>query len=94
MADNTIEYTLKTPVSQNGISITVVTLREPTVDDMIAVEELAAGETATIAHLLARMSGIPFETFRLVSSRDARALKTLADKKWGNEDGTGATSPS
>lgn len=94
MSDDTLTYTLKSPKTSNGVHVTSVTLREPTVDDMIAVEELAVGETASVAHLLARMAGLPFETFATFSSRDARAMKQMADKKWGNEDGDGATSPS
>lgn len=94
MTDDLLHYTLKSPKTSNGIVLTSVSLREPTVDDMIAVEELGVGETAAVAHLLARMAGLPFETFLLISSRDARAMKRLADAKWGNEEQDGETSPS
>ena len=94
MTKDTIEYTLRTPIEAGG-GITMLTLREPTVADMIAVEELGVGETAGVAHLLSRMAGLPIDVFQQVSSRDARAAKALADKKWGNEEGgTGAALPS
>lgn len=98
MTQKTIDYRLKTPISRDGASIAALTLREPTLGDMIDVEEAGGGDTAQIGMLLARMAGVPMETFRLVSSRDVRAMKTLADKTWGDEMGNapvaGETSPS
>lgn len=90
-----IKYTLKSPVNlSSGVKLTEVTLREPEVGDMIAVEDSGGGETARVAHLLARMCDMDRADFALIKSRDAQAMKAKADKKWGNEEQDGGKSPS
>ena len=96
---NDIKYTLRTPVNHDGMTLSEVTFREPTLGDLIAVEELGVGDTAQLGHLMARMAGIPFEVFCRISSRDAQAMKKLTDKAFGedaagNDRKGGVTSPS
>lgn len=101
---NTVTYKLRTPITiDGGAHLHEVTLREPTVDDMIASEEDGAVSNAmAIALVLSRMCGLTLDQFRKVSSRDAKAIKKLADTTWGedaedsegNGSADGATSPS
>lgn len=94
---DTISYKLKSPITiDGGARLESVTLREPLVDDMMAAEEDGvAGESYRLVHLLSRMAGLTVEQFRKVSSRDALAMKKLADAEWGNDlDQDGANSPS
>lgn len=93
---STFTYKLKSPISvEGGALLEEVTLREPTVDDMIAGDEAGEqGDTMRLVNLLARMSGLSNENFRKLASRDALAMKRLADEKWGNVEEDGETSPS
>lgn len=93
---STITYKLKSPITvEGGAPLEEVTLREPTVDDMIAGDEAGEqGDTMRLVNLLARMSGLSIENFRKLASRDALAMKRLADEKWGNVEEDGETSPS
>lgn len=89
-----IHYPLKTHVTlANGAVLSEVTLREPEVNDMIAVEETEGGETRRAARLLARMVGLDDADFGRIKSRDALAMKALADAAWGNAEQGGGTSP-
>lgn len=93
---DTIIYKLKSPITvEGGAALEEVTLREPTVDDMIAGDEAGEqGDTMRLVNLLARMSGLTIENFRKIASRDALAMKRMADAKWGNVEEDGETSPS
>jgi len=92
----TINYKLKSPITvEGGAPLEDVTLREPTVDDMIAVDDAGdLGDTMKLVTLMARVSGLSIENFRKLGSRDALAMKKLADAKWGNDLEDGETSPS
>jgi hypothetical protein len=93
---DTITYKLKSPIAVDGGAILEdVTLREPTVDDMIAVDEAEdRGDTMKLVNLLSRICGLSVDNFRKIASRDALAMKRQADAKWGNVEEDGETSPS
>jgi len=95
MSENAIKYTLKAAVKEeSGAVLSEVTLREPTVDDMIAVEEAGGTDLVQTVHLLRRMSGLSTETFGKIRARDVQGIKKLTDTAWGNAEEDGDNSPS
>lgn len=93
---DTIIYKLKSPITvEGGAALEQVTLREPIVADMIACDEAGPqGSTLYLIALLSRMAGLSDESFHKVSTRDALAMKKLADETWGNAEEDGETPPS
>lgn len=86
---DTIKYTLLSPIRfDDGSEQKEVIVREPTIEDLIHVEEQnPRGDSAQLAMLLARMCGMDYERFIKISSRDALRIKRLADQQWGNAEG-------
>ena len=94
-----VEIVFPRPVKIGGVSYTAITMREPTVDDEIAVA--AASKTGrdgeNEARLIAMMCGLDFKDVVKLRSGVARLLRLrLMDFllfPWGESAGTSSNTP-
>lgn len=87
---------LSEPISFNGESFSQVTVRKPTLADMLAADRVE-GEKSKEAAIYASICGIPFDTFTRISPSDYMAIVAAADAKAGEasapaQEATGAES--
>lgn len=81
---------LSKPITVGEKEVSEITLREPTLGDLIAGEAVGgAGETARVAATLASMAGIPFPVFKTISARDFLRINTAAEPLLGNGEAAG-----
>lgn len=71
-----IEHTLKKPIEDMGDKVTIVTLKEPTVDDLIVMDK-HTGEMSKTRALIARLSGLSEKGVGSMSIPDFKSLTDL-----------------
>lgn len=87
---------LNFPIEHDGKTIDEVTLRRPTVGDMITAEKVGTGgEIAFNAAVCAAASDIPFPVFRKIDAADSDAIaKAMQDLVGNSRARAGEGSPS
>lgn len=86
-----ITVTLSKPIAVEGKEVTELSLREPTLGDLITAETVGKGnELAKVAATLAAMADIPLPAFHSLSARDFAKINEVAAPLLGTgeQDGT------
>lgn len=80
---DTVTVTLNSPVVHEGKTTSTLTFREPTVEDMIAVDRFN-GLQQTVA-LMARLSDQDLPTYHKIKARDLKRIMAETSALMGNE---------
>lgn len=81
---------LSKPIKVGEKEISEITLREPTLGDLIAGEAVGgASQTAKVAATLASMADIPFPAFKTITARDFMRINEAAEPLMGNGEAAG-----
>lgn len=89
----TVTHTLKTPVTHNSTTYTELTFRKPRTGDLVLTDEFK-GEIAKTLALLASISEIPLQAFKLIELDDFQEIQLKIAPLLGNSLAatTGSTS--
>ena len=71
-----MEYTLKKPIEDMGDKVITVTLKEPTVDDLVVMDKYT-GEMSKTRALIARLSGLSEKGVGQMSVPDFKSLTEM-----------------
>lgn len=87
-----ITVKLSKPIAVDGKEVTELTLREPTLGDLITAETVGKGnDLAKVAATLAAMADLPLPVFHRLSARDFARVNEVAAPLLGNEEPAGAS---
>ncbi|MGS1093122.1 phage tail assembly protein [Aquamicrobium terrae] len=82
-----ITVTLSKPITVEGKEVTALSLREPTLGDLITAESVGKGNNlAKVAATLAAMADIPLPAFHSLSARDFAKINEEAAPLLGREE--------
>lgn len=82
-----ITVTLSKPITVEGKEVTGLSLREPTLGDLITAETVGKDNNlAKVAATLAAMAEIPLPAFHTLSARDFAKVNEVAAPLLGNEE--------
>lgn len=87
-----MQFKLKRPVEHDGTTYDALTLREATLDDLIAMEDAPGGQLAKFAVMLARLAGVPVPAARKLTATDLTRIQKEAGHLLGNEEEAGESS--
>lgn len=91
MSEN-ITVKLSTPLNVDGKEVAELTLREPTLGDLITAETVGKGnELAKVAATLAAMADLPLPVFHRISARDFAKVNEVAAPLLGAGEQAGAS---
>ncbi len=76
------KYTLKTPVTHNGVTYTEVDIHKPRTGDLVATDA-AQGEMAKTLFLLASITEIPVPAFKLIELDDFYEIQAIVEPMLG-----------
>lgn len=76
---STVTVTLSKPINVEGVEVTELTLREPTVKELLAQDKVV-GETAQMVAMVAALADIPDASMKQISARDfVKLSKAVGD---------------
>lgn len=76
-------YTLKTPVTHNGATVTSLTFRKPKVGDLMTMDKFT-GETEKLIALLASTSDTAIPVFKEIDLDDFNGIVAVLGDTLGN----------
>ena len=83
---------LSKPIKVGDKEVSEITLREPTLGDLIAGETVGGtSQTAKVAATLAAMADIPYSAFKTISARDFVKINEAAEPFMGNGEAAGTS---
>ena len=87
MSDQTVKIPLQDPFKlTTGELKSELVVRQPTVGDVIEIDEMEGSELRREVALAARVSGLELDDYFKVSLRDAKKIREVVDKALGKSD--------
>lgn len=83
-------YTLKTPVSHNGTTVTSLTFRKPKVGDLMMMDKFT-GDTEKLIALLASTSDTAIPVFKEIDLDDFNGIVAVLGDTLGNSPASTAS---